>query len=492
MIIKTTKRKGDDIILASELFGNQWPQENCAIKGITCDSRKIKKGDVFVCVKGENDSGYRYIKEAEQRGAAAIVADSPVYSNIPVILYCNPRRKMAELAKRIYGMPDCKMTLVGVTGTNGKTTVTHLIRDILLSADKKTALIGTNGCFYNRYLTNESFSTSTTPESADFWKILKDMRELGSEYAVCEVSSHALALDRVYGADFDLGVFTNLTPEHLDFHKNMESYFNAKKKLFEMCDCCVINTDDEYGKRLYESFGGKSISIGMNNADITAENVTKTANGSSFVINSNGARLKAYIPIPGEFSVYNALCAYAAGVSMGISEGVILKGLSETSGVKGRCERIETNTDFSVIIDYAHTPDGLEKIIKTLKSVAGGRVITLFGCGGDRDKTKRSVMGKISGENSDFTIITSDNSRTENPIAIIRDIEKGICDVTDEYIVIPDRYNAIEYALANARENDIVLLAGKGHEDYIIKGTKKIHFDEREAVNEILKRTGNR
>lgn len=484
--------KGDDIILASELFGNQWPQENCVIKGITCDSRRIKKGDVFVCVKGRNDSGYRYIKEAEQRGAAAIIADTPIYSNIPVILYCNPRRKMAELAKKIYSAPDDKMTLIGVTGTNGKTTVTHLIRDILLGADKKTALIGTNGCFYNRHLTNESFSTSTTPESADFWKILKDMRDLGSEYAVCEVSSHALELDRVYGASFDLGIFTNLTPEHLDFHKNMEDYYNAKRKLFEMCTDSVINTDDKYGKRLYDSLGGKAISVGMDNADITAEEIIKTSDGSSFVINSNGTRRKAYIPIPGEFSIYNALCAYAAGICLGISEDTILKALSETNGVKGRCERVETGTDFSVIIDYAHTPDGLEKIIKTLKSVAAGRVITLFGCGGDRDKTKRSVMGKISGENSDFTIITSDNPRTEDPIGIIRDIEKGISDVTDDYIVIPDRYKAIEYALANAERYDIVLLAGKGHEDYIIKGTKKIHFDEREAVSEILKKIGDR
>ena len=460
------------------------------IKGITCDSRKIKKGDVFVCVKGENDSGYRYIRDAEQRGAAAIVADTPVYSSVPVILHCSPRRKMAELAKKIYASPDSKMTLVGVTGTNGKTTVTHLIRDILLSADKKTALIGTNGCFYNRIPANESFSTSTTPESADFWRILKDMREMGCEYAVCEVSSHALELDRVYGASFDLGVFTNLTPEHMDFHKSMERYYNAKRKLFEMCERCIINTDDAYGKSLYESFGKKAISIGTDNAGITAENIVKTPGGSSFIINNGKERRKAFIPIPGEFSVYNALCAYAVGFSLGISDDIIIKSLSETSGVKGRCERIKTDTEFSVIIDYAHTPDGLEKIIKALKSVAGGRLITLFGCGGDRDKTKRDTMGRISGENSDFTIITSDNPRTENPISIIRDIEKGISDVTDEYIVIPDRYRAIEYALTNAEKNDIVLLAGKGHEDYIIKGTKKIHFDEREAVSDILKRMG--
>lgn len=461
------------------------------IKGITCDSRRIKRGSIFVCINGFRDNGYRYIKEAEARGACAIIADSPVYSSIPVILCASPRRKMAELAKRIYGAPDEKMTLIGVTGTNGKTTVTHLIRDILTAAGKKTALIGTNGCYYNHFLTDESFSTSTTPDSAELWRILKNMRELGCEYAVCEVSSHALALDRVYGADFDIGIFTNLTRDHLDFHKNMESYFKAKEILFEMSRYCIMNTDDEYGRRLYEEFSRKSESVGRHNADITAKDIVCGIGGAEFKIIAGEKCSNAKIAVPGEFSVYNALCAYAAGIKLGIDENIVLKALKETKGVKGRCERLQLDEDFSVIIDYAHTPDGLENIIKTLRSITKGKIITLFGCGGDRDVSKRPVMGKISGELSDFTVITSDNQRTENPIKIIRDIEKGICGITDNYVIIPDRYEAIEYALGRAEPGDTVLLAGKGHEDYLIKGTGKIHFDEREAVESILEKNKN-
>lgn len=409
-----------------------------------------------------------------------------------MILCDNPKRTMARLAKKIYGEPDKKMTLIGVTGTNGKTTVTHLIRDILTTAGKKTALIGTNGCYYNHLLTDESFSTSTTPDSAELWRILKYMRELGCEYAVCEVSSHALALDRVYGADFDIGIFTNLTRDHLDFHKNMENYFQAKKILFQMCRFGIINTDDEYGKRLYEEFSSKSQSVGRCNADITALNIISSISGAEFTITDKEKSRNAKIAVPGEFSVYNALCAYAVGIRLGIDENVIIKALAETKGVKGRCERLQLDENYSVIIDYAHTPDGLENIIKTLKSITKGKLITLFGCGGDRDVSKRAVMGKISGELSDFTVITSDNPRTENPIKILKDIEKGILGITDNYVIIPDRYEAIKYALEHAQPQDTVLLAGKGHEDYIIKGYDKIHFDEREIVKCILDKKRNR
>ena len=409
-----------------------------------------------------------------------------------MILCDNPKRTMARLAKKIYGEPDKKMTLIGVTGTNGKTTVTHLIRDILTTAGKKTALIGTNGCYYNHLLTDESFSTSTTPDSAELWRILKYMRELGCEYAVCEVSSHALALDRVYGADFDIGIFTNLTRDHLDFHKNMENYFQAKKILFQMCRFGIINTDDEYGKRLYEEFSSKSQSVGRCNADITALNIISGISGAEFTITDKEKSRNAKIAVPGEFSVYNALCAYAVGIRLGIDENVIIKALAETKGVKGRCERLQLDENYSVIIDYAHTPDGLENIIKTLKSITKGKLITLFGCGGDRDGSKRAVMGKISGELSDFTVITTDNPRTENPIKILKDIEKGILVITDNYVIIPDRYEAIKYALEHAQPQDTVLLAGKGHEDYIIKGYDKIHFDEREIVKCILDKKRNR
>lgn len=466
-------------ILAGELFGDKWKGQNCLVKGITCDSRRIKEGYIFVCICGENDSGYRYIKEAEARGAVAIIADRIVEAQIPVILCHEPRKKMAEYAKKIYSFANEKMCMVGVTGTNGKTTVTHLLRDIFNKADIKTALIGTNGCYIDSILTDNDFTTSTTPEAPELWSILKNMHELGANTAVMEVSSHALSLDRVLGVEFDISVFTNLSKEHMDFHKNMKNYFAAKEKLFEVSKKCVINTDDEYGKKLYEKYKNKSVSVGFGDADIVASNIIYSSDGVEFSINNNH-RVK--LNILGEFSVYNALCAYAAAENLGISPKVICDALSETAGVCGRAEKINVNGDFSVVIDYAHSPDSLKNIINAMRKICFGRVITLFGCGGNRDKSKRYDMGKISGELSDYTIITSDNPRRENPIIILKDIEKGILDVTDNYIVIPNRFDAIGYALKMAQKGDIVLLAGKGHEDYIIEKNKKIHFDEREAI----------
>ena len=486
--------KGDGIILASELFGSSWPKEDCVIRGITCDSRKIKPGYVFVCIRGYKDSGYRYIKEAEMRGAEAVIADSIISCSIPVLLFKDTRAKMAELAKKIYQNPDESLIMIGVTGTNGKTTVTHLVRDILNHADYNAGIIGTNGCCYNRHLTDDAFSTSTTPESCDLWSIMKNMKDLGAQSIIMEVSSHALELDRVCGLKYRIGAFTNLTQDHLDFHKNMENYFQAKRKLFCQSELCVINTDDEYGKRLYEEFGNKSVSYGMENADITASDIAYTSHGVDFKISYGNKTTDAYINIPGKFSVYNALCAFGIGRQLKIKESLILDALRECEGVTGRVEKIKTDTDYSVIIDYAHTPDGLVNILKTVREFTKGRVITLFGCGGNRDEKKRPLMGKISAELSDVTVLTSDNPRMEDPVKIIKDIEKGISGISDSYVIIPDRYEAIKYALNIAVKGDTVLLAGKGHEDYIIKGTKKIHFDEREAVKQILKtanKTGN-
>ena len=468
-------------ILAGELFGTYWNGQNYRISGITCDSRRIKPGYVFVCLSGERDNGYRYIKEAETRGAVAIIADRYVNSEIPVILCCNPRRKMAEYAKKIYSLPDEKMYMLGVTGTNGKTTVTYLLRDIFVKDSRKIAMIGTNGCYLNNHLTDESFTTSTTPESCELFGILKNMYDLGAGNAVMEVSSHALSLDRVYGIKFDVSVFTNLSQDHMDYHKNMENYFCEKEKLFEASDRCVINTDDKYGKRLYEKYSDKAVSVGFDNQDIFASDVGYNANGAKFYIN-DGERYRVNINIPGEFSVYNALCAYGAARLSGVSPQVICDALSETKGVKGRAETVDLDCDFKAVIDYAHSPDGLQNIIKALRGVTKGRIITLFGCGGNRDKEKRYEMGKISGELSDFTVITSDNPRYENPVKILKDIEKGIVEITDKYTVIPNRFDAIGYAVKMAEKNDVVLLAGKGHEDYIIENDKKIHFDEREVL----------
>ena len=468
-------------ILASELFGSYQAGQDCTVRGITCDSRRIKEGFIFVCICGEHDSGYRYIKEAETRGAVAIIADRIIDSAVPVILSHNPRRKMAELAKKIYSLADEKMLMIGVTGTNGKTTVTHLLRDVFEKSDTKTALIGTNGCYLNHFLTDENFTTSTTPEAPELWSILKNMNELGARSAVMEVSSHALALDRVYGMNFDVSVFTNLTQDHIDFHKNMENYFKAKEKLFDMSEKCVINTDDEYGKRLYEKYRKKSVCVGFLDADIFASNIVHTQNGVEFTIN-DGEKHRIKLNIPGNFSVYNALCAYGAAKLAGTDANVICDALCETSGVRGRAETVNVNKEYKVVIDYAHSPDGLRNIIEAMREVCEGRIITLFGCGGNRDESKRYEMGRISGELSDFTVITSDNPRYENPVKILKDIENGIITKTQEYTIIPNRFEAIGYAIKMAKKGDIILLAGKGHEDYIIEKNKKLHFDEREVV----------
>ncbi len=469
-------------ILARELFGDKWRGQDCLIKGIACDSRRIKEGYIFVCICGENDSGCRYIREAESRGAVAIIADRTVDARIPVFLCHNPRKKMAEYAKKIYSFGENNIYIVGVTGTNGKTTITHLIRDIFNEDNKKTALIGTNGCYLDDVLTDDSFTTSTTPEAPELWSILKSMHELGARNAVMEISSHALSMDRVLGMKFDVGVFSNLTMDHMDFHKNMENYFKAKEKLFEMSEMCAINTDDEYGKRLYEKYREKSISIGLRDAEIFASDIRNDNNTIEFYINDRNEKHYVKLNSLGEFSIYNALLAYGVTRNSGVRPDIICSALSKWKGVRGRAERIDINGEFDVIIDYAHSPDSLRNIIKAIRGVCKGRVITLFGCGGNRDESKRSEMGKISGKLSDYTIITSDNPRYENPVKILKDIEKGILEVTNRYIIIPNRFDAIGYALKTAQKGDIILLAGKGHEDYIIEKNKKIHFDEREAI----------
>lgn len=469
-------------ILARELFGDKWRGQDCLVKGIACDSRRIKDGYIFVCICGENDSGCRYIREAESRGAVAIIADRTVDARVPVFLCHNPRKKMAEYAKKIYFFGENNMHIVGVTGTNGKTTITHLIRDIFKENREKTALIGTNGCYLDDVLTDDSFTTSTTPEAPELWSILKSMHELGANNAVMEISSHALSMDRVLGMKFDIGVFSNLTLDHMDFHKNMENYFKAKEKLFEMSEKCVINIDDKYGKRLYEKYREKSVSIGLKDADIFASDIRNSDNKIEFYINDRGEKHFVKLNSIGEFSIYNALLAYGAARISGVTPDIICSALSKGKGVKGRAERININDEFNVIIDYAHSPDSLQNIIKAIRGVCKKRIITLFGCGGNRDVSKRYEMGKISGKLSDYTIITSDNPRYENPVKILKDIEKGVYEVTDKYIIIPNRFDAIGYALKTAQKGDIVLLAGKGHEDYIIEKNKKIHFDEREAI----------
>ncbi len=472
-------------MLASELFGDKWNAglEDIDITGVAYDSRGVSAGNVFVCMKGFETDGHKYAKSAEENGAALIVAEDKIDVGVPVIYVENSRIAVAELACKFYNNPSANFRLVGVTGTNGKTTITYLIKSILETAGKRVGVIGTNqNIIGDKVLVTQS-TTPTTPNALELQKLFAEMAESDAEYVVMEVSSHALELERVHGCQFDVGVFTNLTQDHLDFHKTMENYRNAKAKLFDMCDKGVINCDDADGRIIAEGAKCEVLKIGLeSDAELMAKDIEITARGVDFTIVFEGAQYKAHLAIPGKFSVYNALCAAGAALQLGMDMDTVIKGLANAKGVIGRVEVVPTNTDYTVLIDYAHSPDGLENIISTVKEFAKGRVITLFGCGGDRDSTKRPIMGEIAGKLSDYSIITSDNPRTEDPKAIIDMIEEGMKRTDGKYTVITDRREAIGYALKFAKKDDVIILAGKGQETYQIIGKEKRDFDERVVV----------
>lgn len=472
-------------MLASELFGSKWTAglNDIDITGVAYDSRSVTRGNVFVCVKGFETDGHKYARSAEKNGAAVIVAQDKIDAGVPVIYVDNSRIAVAELACKFYNNPSANFRLVGVTGTNGKTTITYLIKSILEAAGKRVGVIGTNqNIIGDKVLVTQS-TTPTTPNALELQKLFAEMTDGEAEYVVMEVSSHALELERVHGCQFDVGVFTNLTQDHLDFHKTMENYRNAKAKLFNMCDKGVINCDDEHGRIIADGAKCEVLKIGLGaDAELKAKDIEISARGVDFTIVYDSKEYKAHLAIPGKFSVYNALCAAGAAIELGIDMETVLKGLADAKGVIGRVEVVPTDTDYTVIIDYAHSPDGLENIITTVKEFAKGRVITLFGCGGDRDSTKRAVMGEIAGRLSDYSIITSDNPRTEDPKKIIDMIEEGMKRTDGDYTVIVDRREAIGYALGFAKKDDVIILAGKGQETYQIIGKEKRDFDERVVV----------
>ena len=372
---------------------------------------------------------------------------------------------------------------IGITGTNGKTTITYLIKSIIETAGMRIGVIGTNqNIIGDKVLVTQS-TTPTTPNALELQQLFAEMVDSDAECVVMEVSSHALELERVHGCHFDVGVFTNLTRDHLDFHKTMENYLNAKAKLFKISDKGVVNFDDDGGKKIVANNDCDILKVGLSDGcDLKAKNIEISSSGADFDVEYDGKTYRVHIVIPGKFSVYNAICAMGAALQMGIDMDTIIKGLENATGVVGRVEVVPTNTDYTVIIDYAHTPDGLENIIKTVKDFAKGEVITLFGCGGDRDNTKRPIMGEIAGKLSDYSIITSDNPRTEDPVSIIEQIEVGMKRTDGKYKVIVDRREAIAYALDHAKKDDVIILAGKGQETYQIIGKEKHDFDERVVV----------
>ena len=450
------------------------------VTGISYNSKLTKPGDVFVAVTGFKTDGHKYINNAVSNGAVLVVCEKrPDNISVPCEVVENSRIALSEITKNFYGDPTSKLKLIGVTGTNGKTTVTYLVKHVLECAGEKVGLIGTNK---NMIGQKDYHTERTTPECLEMMELFSEMVKEGCTYAVMEVSSHSLDLHRVSGCHFLVGAFTNLTQDHLDFHGTMENYFNAKRKLFDMCRLGVVNSDDEYGKRIPKSCKSDVLTYGINDGDIRAEDIVYHSYGIEFSLGGEKYTLK----IPGRFSVYNALCAIGILKQCGISDEVIRKGISTAHGVKGRAEVVDCKGDYTLIIDYAHTPDGLLNILNSVREFAKGRVVAVFGCGGDRDKTKRPKMGKIAGRVADFCIITSDNPRSEDPGAIIRDILDGMGDAMADYVVIENRRDAIEYAIKHAKKDDVIVLAGKGHEDYQILKDKTIHFDEREVIADIL------
>jgi len=457
--------------------------------GIGYNSALLRRGELFVAIKGYNNDGHDYIKDAVEKGAVCVVCEKPPEISIPYIITNDTRKALAIASAAWFGYPAEKMKIIGVTGTNGKTSVTHLIKHIIEKcSDYKVGLIGT---IENLIGDRELSASLTTPDSYELQSMLNKMAMENCRYVVMEVSSHALVLSRVYGINYEIGVYTNLTPEHLDFHSSMDEYADAKAMLFENCKQSVINIDDKYSKQMIDSSSGKIITYAIDNdiADFAGNDIKLYPEKVEFSLTTDDKKNQVKLHMPGLFSVYNALAATATVNILGFDTNSIVKSLICCKGVKGRAQVLPTGCDFTVIVDYAHTPDALENIIKAAN--ATNRVITLFGCGGDRDKSKRPLMGKVATELSDYVFITSDNPRTEDPKSIINDILTGVekkdGEINEEnYTVITDRAAAICKALDVLSTGDVLIIAGKGHETYQIIGNEKIHYDDREIVEKHL------
>lgn len=466
------------------------------ISGISSDSRRVSDGYLYVCIKGASFDGHDFINSAIERGAVALVCDcgydaSELPDGIAVIYSHNTRKTMAYLFSAWYNNPQDTMKIIGVTGTNGKTTVSRMIYEILYRSGRRVGLIGTVGSLYcgaKIDIRSEcELSNLTTPDPEELYKIFDVMKKSGAEYIVMEVSSHALAHSKVAPINFEVGIFTNLTPEHLDFHGDMEAYFQAKAGLFDKCNKAVINCDNPYGVRLAGMYRDKAITCSAQSGDtsVCAEQIVLDRHGIEYKLSHPRLRARIICAIPGAFTVMNSLEATVCAYELGVSASDIKGALAHLSGIEGRLERVrlDKSLNFSVYIDYAHTPDALENLLRTARGFSSRRqrIVLLFGCGGDRDRSKRAQMGRIASSMADFVIITSDNSRSENKTDIICEILSGV-DKESCFTVIEDREDAIEYAIKNAKENDLILLAGKGHENYEIDRSGKRYFCERDLV----------
>ncbi len=460
------------------------------ITGVSYDSRAVKEGELFVAVRGFNADGHRFIPKALEKGAAAVLCEAIPEETGPFVRIADSRLGLAFASSAFYGYPSRQMTMIGITGTSGKTTSSYLIKHLLESRlHAKVGLIGTNGNMIGDTFLHSEF---TTPESCELQGLFRKMADAGCTHVVMEVSSHSLSLDRVAGIRYQVGMYTNLTQDHLDFHGDMESYAAAKKLFFSRCDTICVNADDAWAAYMCHGEKTAFLPYGVGKkAALRAEDIRLSAGGVQFAACYGGERVETRLAIPGLFSVYNALGVMGVGLSLGLSLSDCAESMGSSSGVKGRLELLPTDGDYEIVVDYCHKPDALEKVLKTLRPGTRGRLIVLFGCGGDRDKIKRPIMGHIAAQYADLCIVTSDNPRTEEPEEIIREILEGMRDSQTPIQVICDRTEAIAWAIDNVRPGDVILLAGKGHEDYQVVGHEKHHMDEREIVASCLRKRSN-
>lgn len=459
--------------------------EDVEIERVTDKDKDTNKNTLFICIDGNQYDGHKIAKTALLNGAVAVVTERDLKIEKQIIVE-NTRKAYSQIASNFYGNPTEKLKLIGITGTNGKTSTSFYIKNMLNSLGYKCGLIGT---VENDFGNGKLESTLTTPEPMELQKLFRNMVDNNCEYCVMEVSSQALAQKRVFGLEFEISVLTNITVDHLDYHITMENYINSKLELFTNSRKAIVNIDDNNVKNALSRIECPVVTCSAieNKADYTAKNVLCNETYVQYELVGMNCIGRITVNLPGEFTVYNSLCAATVLLELGFSIDEISKSAEQIKKVRGRAEKVPVPKNFTVIIDYAHTPDGLENILNCIKGFAQGRIITVFGCGGDRDKSKRAEMGRIAGEMSNIAIVTSDNPRTENPLLIINDILGGMEKTKSKLAIIENRRQAIEFALSKARKGDVVLLAGKGHETYQIIGTEKIPFDEREIIKEYFK-----
>lgn len=465
--------------------------ENFEISSISWDSRKVTTGSLFICVKGRNVDRHEYALEAVKAGASALIIEHEVMDipkHIPVIKVDDTRLTMAHIANIYYKNPSSKFKLIGITGTNGKTSISLFIYEMLRTLNKNTGLIGTIENLINDKKLKTEKLNPTTPDSIELQASFDEMLKEEAEYVVMEVTSSALSQHRVAGCDFDIGVFSNLTQDHLEEHGTMENYKNAKMKLFNMCKKAVINSDDAVSKEIMERSNASIVTYGIEiDSDFKATNIEYSFKGTEFDLDFQNSLYRVRTRLLGKFNVYNILASIAVCHGLGFTLEEIIKAVSKVKSAAGRFEIVSVPRDYLVVVDYAHSPDSLEKIIKSTKALTKNKVIVVFGCGGDRDRSKRPIMAEIAGSLANICILTSDNPRSENPMDIINDIEKGIKNTHCSYFKIENRREAIHKALTLAEKGDAIIIAGKGHETYQILKDRTIHFSDVEVVEDFFK-----